>query len=548
MAYRKNIRALQKLCTICWRNMGHAGGLRSSKLWGEVLQGDLPCGADLSLTQDFETLREEIDKDTSIHSDQKTDWSIVYELADILLACSKDLWAYAYGTVAVYHTKNIPECVDCINVLGDLMASQWENLHPSLKRPQRRVAPLKWLCNKFHRIAENTAFFSADSASLHTLNTAFVNLQTKLDALIPDNDLTFKSILHAQLSTADTSENPRSRPAPQKAARASSGSALPEAQPLHNTLDAIEKSSHIPPAALPQVIRATNDNSRQLGDHLLAINPLDERGYQLHRVALWSTLLHLPSSDADGVTQLSCPIPPDTADMFVVAVNDKRYSEVLPQIERAASKAPFWLDGQYLVVRCLEGLNAAPAISSIKHFLTQLLTRFPDIPALRFKDGKPFASPKTAAWLESFNSQASGESPFTGNQPSFQGGGPTEEGMLLQEAISCQLENGFEAGLKHLGKVHPGRSRAFMKHCILRARYCAAIGRKRPAVHLLKSVFEKLKQWDLLDWEPDLSAEAVSLLLALTATQKKTDEEMQNLLYLFNLERAIEATKDSVGL
>jgi type VI secretion system protein VasJ len=519
--------------------MTYSSELRGFAHWVKIIPETSPCGEDLSLEPDFEALSAEIGKDKSIHGDQRTDWVIVYELADALLSRSKDLWPFAYGIVAVYYTKNVGDCIACVNSLTELLSTQWQSLYPALKRPKRRIAPLKWLCDKFQAIAANTAFLALTPNEIGELNAAFIGLQEKLDSFLPDNDLAFRSIFRAQLGgnpDVTSSSGQQDIPASPRIAAPASRQAQ---QSMRATLGEIEKRSIIPSAALPQIIRAINENARQLGDHLLAVNPEDERAYQLHRVASWSTLLQLPPSDAGGLTQLSCPIPPDMIDLYTTGVSEKRYSEMLPQIERAASKAPFWFDGQHLIVKCLEGLSAALPAFSVKHSLAQLVKRFPAILALKFKDGIPFASPKTATWIDSFLPVVSGNGPSGTIDPAFAVDfAEADEAKLLQGAIAQSLETDFKAGLGILGKVQPGKNRAFFRHNILKAKYCSAAGQPQAAIFILRFIIGKLKLWDLLDWEPELTTEAVSLLLSLSPQQKEPDEELQSILHAISLETA----------
>jgi type VI secretion system protein VasJ len=238
---------------------------------------------------------------------------------------------------------------------------------------------------------------------------------------------------------------------------------------------------------------------------------------------------------------MTCPVVPDMIDMFTAAVNDKRYADILPPLEKAACKAPFWLDGQHLVVRCLEGMSATEAAQSVKHALAQLTKRFPEITTLKFKDGRPFATPKTVMWLESFAPAVFGENPFpvTGLASSPCPTQEEDEAKLLQDALAVNGNAGFAAGLESLGKVHPGRSRSFIRHSILRARYCVETGRTQSAMTLLRTIFDKLKGWELLDWEPEVTAEAVSLLMGLQTKQQKQDAELSAVLHMVSLETAI---------
>ena len=516
--------------------------------WEAQIPGELPCGEDLSFEPEFEQLGSEVGKDTSIHGDQKTNWVVVHELADLLLKRSKDIWFFAYGAIAVHYTRGVADCAQCIKSLNSILSTQWTNLHPSLHRPKRREAPLKWLCNKFHHISSSTAFIGARPNDVMALNAAFGELQDTLDTLLPDNALTFKSILRSKIEGSSEISTgtgtgigtgigpPNNIAAPKQTAVVHSQ----EAPLAQNTSGQPEKRSTISASTLPQVIRAINDNTRQLGDHLLALNREDERAYHLHRVALWGTLLQLPPSEVSGLTQLTCPIPMEVITMYTNAVHDNRHGEILSQIERDASNAPFWLDGQYLVVLCLEGISATSVAFSVKHSIAQLIQRFPDILNLKFKDGMPFASNKTATWINSFASSILIDAPHAVNgQQIVNSAHLPDEHAMLQEAIELSVKGNFKAGLEILGVIPPGKSRGFMRQSVLKAKYCIAVGQLEAASQLLKAVIDKLRAWDLLDWEPELSAEAIKLFQSLTAKRKGVDSELQAILHFLSLETAL---------
>lgn len=518
--------------------------LRGLKYWGNVFEGDAPCGEDLSLDPDFELLTAEIAKDKSIHANQKTDWVVVYELSDSLLTRNKDLWAFCSGIVAIYYTKTVTECVTSVNSLAGISSTHWQSLYPSLKRPKRRRAPLKWMCDKFRAIAENTAFLNHSPKELGELNAAFRNLQDIVDALQPDNDLTFTSIIRNQIDECLSEEFPTHQAAANSRYSQKGKESNQTPQSMRSSLEEVEKSSIIPSTALPHVIRTINDNARQLGDHLLAISIEDERAFQLHRVATWTTLLQLPI-EQNGMTELTCPIPQDLIDMYTMGVNDKRFSEMLPQIERSASKAPFWFDGHYLIVKCLEGMAAILPASSVKHSFCQLISRFPDLLTMKFKDGRPFASPRTVTWIDSFLPAMTGNLPYAvGEKNLTRDAVLVDETKLLQDAIALLQDKNFKTGLDRLGSVPPGKNRAFLRHSLVKARYCSAAGQTNAALQLLRSVLGKLKDWDLLEWEPELTGEVVSLLLSLSPKPKKDEqEELQLLLHTYCLETAIAAKK-----
>ena len=45
---------------------------------------------------------------------------------------------------------------------------------------------------------------------------------------------------------------------------------------------------------------------------------------------------------------------------------EKKYSDVIPEIENSLSRSPYWLDGQRIVAKALEELGAEDACSAVK--------------------------------------------------------------------------------------------------------------------------------------------------------------------------------------
>jgi type VI secretion system protein VasJ len=312
---------------------------------------------------------------------------------------------------------------------------------------------------------------------------------------------------------------------------------------LQDVLTRIEHEGRVPAAVLPQLIRTCIEQLRQLAGHFLAADVTDERAYMLHRAAVWGTLLQMPLAEADGKTQIQCAIPSDMLQAYVHGLDSKRYAEILPQLERSAGKAPFWLDGHYMVARCLEGLEANGAFNAVRHALIQLVGRFPNILSCSFKDGMPFASPRTRSWIESLlNSPFSGiRAAATCSEAQDLTPDTLQDEKRLQEAIALYLESGFTAGLHHLGAVLAGRSRMAVKHGLLQARYCLAAANKQAAMSLLQGLYSKLVEWDLLDWEPELSAQILSLLLANQGkSQNGTTEAMASQLHRLHLDKALD--------
>ncbi len=508
-------------------------------VWKTALTENDPCGEDISFSPEFEALKNEVEKDTSLYASEGTDWDLVLRMSTELLSTrSKDLWVLVYAVYAVYHTQGFAACPEALACLNTLLEKYWDALYPLPTRIQRRIAPLQWLQSRMVHCAGGTGFSGEKPEYVTLLKAQFVRLQAMLEARAGDLAPSFMAAFSNVTVAADADQRPE-----EEGEAAGKAGELPQsatASPaLGAALSGMDADGRVPSAVLPQLVRNVMEQARQLAGHFLSLDLLDERAYQLHRTALWSTLLHLPPADNAGVTQMACGVPKEKTQNYATALENRQYESVLPQLERSAAKAPYWLDGHYMVARCLEALGATAAHNCVKSALAQLLGRFPDLLNFRFKNGTPFASPKVIPWLEALQSAqpVGAAQAFAAGRAS---GDAPEEESRLQEAIALCIEEDFHAGLRHLGSLPAGRNRATLLHGLLQARYCLATGKKAAAHRLLQAMYRRLEQWDLLDWEPELSARIITLLLSAQSKPPAAEaEEMSRRLHWLSLDTAI---------
>lgn len=510
------------------------------KAWKAVLPENGPCGEDVSFSPEFEALRNEVEKSTSLHATEGPDWDAVRNMAtEILSTRSKDLWAMAYAIHATCQLDGLADCAETLACLNEFLGKYWDNLHPPAQRLQRRIAPLQWLQARLQHASGGTGFSVEKPEHVALLKAQLERLQKLLEAragdLAPAFMGIFSNITVTPEAAAKREAETRAGEAAASAARAQGASPV-----LHAALAGMDADGRVPPTVLPQLVRNVMDQARQLAGHFLSLDMRDERAYQLHRTALWSTLLHLPPADNAGLTQMPCGVPREKAQAYASAIENKQFENALPRLERSAAKAPYWLEGHYMVARCLEALKATAAHNCVKNALAQLLGRFPELLTYKFKDGEPFAPARIVPWLEALQQgQPSGQPqvPPPGRAPAAENG---EEEARLQEAIALCIEEDFHAGLRHLGNVPAGRNRSTILHGLLQARYCLAAGKKSAARRLLQALYGQLEQWDLLDWEPELSARIITLLLtAQTKPGGPETEEMSRRLHWLSLDTAV---------
>lgn len=511
--------------------------------WIAPVSEDFPCGEDISFSDGFESLKAEVEKEVSLHGGQSADWAFVLRMAtQILGEKSKDLWVLCYGVMAAHETQGFVCCAAALSALSALLDSCWDELHPKPVRIERRIAPLRWLASRFEAKL-SAAVHENEKAAIIALKKELVGLQTILDSKLGDKAPAFANLL--QLPAEEirdkvplgSSQRPPSGNIPQT----SCSSVFPRAC-ADDLLAAIDGDGRVPAAVLPRLLRSTQDQCRQLAAHFASCDPLDWRVILLHRAALWCTVTQLPQADAAGVTMLRS-IPSDRAQWYSAAVENKRYMEVLPQLERSVAQAPFWLDGHHLVARCLEGLNVVCSLAILRAIIAQFLQSFPELLRYKFQDGTPFASPRTSQWLESLESPLSTHAAL--RNPSS-GAGVVREQELLDEGLAIWAERGFQAGLSHLARIPAGRSRAAVRQGVLLARYCVAAGNKKAGVRLLQTLYAQLEKWELLDWEPELSADIISLLISLQPKERGPGAEiMLSRLHWLHLGTAVGSFKES---
>jgi type VI secretion system protein VasJ len=516
-------------------------------MWGKALSEDAPCGEDCAFSPEFERLRIEVDKDASLYGLAATDWKLVAQIAaNILTSQSKELWVLVYAVYAEYRLHGFAACPPAFTALADILDTWWDSLYPSPQRLKRRLAPLTWLCGRMEHQAQVTCFMDGSSEAVQELRGIFARIQDLLREKAGDDIPSFPGVFAKIPEASQAPNGPAAAEntagqSPQSGGGAGQGESRPPVWDKAGT----DLGGRIPVATLPPLIRGIIDQTRQLAEHFLALNPKDARAYRLHRLGMWDTLLQAPLADADGKTQIGSGVPQDLVKSYAAAVEAGQYADTLPYLERAAGKSPFWFEGHAWVYRCLEGLGANEAATSVKEALGSLLRRFPELLTYKFRANIPFAPPAVLPWLESLRlpGGAGKDRAISGARV---GGGDAPSAALLQEALERGKEEGFEAGLRLLGSAPATRSRPAVLHGLTQARYCLLAGKSAVAAQVLFALYERLEQWNLLDWEPELTADILSLLLHSQARQNDArTQEMLRRLHWLNLDAALDLSRET---
>lgn len=501
--------------------------MRWFEAWKEPLpDGTLRGAEDIFFSPEFEALQAEVNKNDSLQGDARTDWELVLEMASSILSTSaKDIWVYCYGCRAAYAQGGLTSLCAGLEIMTRDLDSAWDNLSPSPSRPARRAAPFTWLVGKLETLMPVNAFPVEKEEVYARFREVLNSLQALLDERMGESAPSFRNILRAIPEKKPARPAPEAQPAPLPAAGAA------------QVIAGLDSDGRVPDSILPQLLRAANEQAQQLAGHYLAQDFRDWRVYLLHRAALWSTVTQLPPANGEKVTQLRLVLPLDKALSYAAAVDAGQYEGVLPQLERSAAKAPFWFDGHHLVVRCLEALGLEEARDIVCGILSCFMRRYPELTGYKFHDGTPFASPAAIQWLQELRRARPGGA----GSPAPEAAGEEERAqrdeMLLGEALAIAGEQDFESGLAALGPGAGGKCRQAILHGILQARYCLRAGKAKAGKELLLALYDRLEQWDLLDWEPELGAQIISLLISSGGDKGRGD--MRQRLYSLHAATAI---------
>jgi type VI secretion system protein VasJ len=225
----------------------------------------------------------------------------------------------------------------------------------------------------------------------------------------------------------------------------------------------------------------------------------------------WLLIESVPESNAEQITALR-GLPADRLKNYQDKYEQRRYADLLVELETSLAKAPFWFDGQRMAWECLQSLHADIAMREVELHFAVFLQRVPGVADLRFHDGVPFADAATKAWIAScvMPRLQSAVAPRSVETTAAQL--PWE--CALEDALSVLRNDGLRAAVRILKlgvhSAHGNRARFFWQLSL--ARLCFTARRYDLAKTQLETLDQMLEQSGLNAWEPDLALQVLHLL------------------------------------
>ncbi|KIY40777.1 type VI secretion protein [Pseudomonas sp. 10-1B] len=460
--------------------------------WLQPIPGDSPVGQDPGYEDDFQRMREEVNKLSGADAEQ-----VVQAARKLLETTSKDLRIATYYLWARLHNDGETGLADGLSLLAALVERFASQVLPA--RATARKAALEWLASS--KVLDSLSLYpQVVKAEAERTVAALVWLEHGLSAWPPAHRPHLAPLYNA-LTVRLVQAGGVDAIVPQTSAEhaANSKPVGPGAAPIKSGRDLLDSARNL--------ARYLRDQP----DGWLA-------AHRLMKSLRWDTVHQLPAQDAHGITRLAPPRGESRARLQRLYVQQS-WGELLEQVEclYAEGVNHFWLDLQW----CLhQALSKSPApqnawASIVRDDLGMLLQRLPGLEALRWSDGTAFADETTRDWINQHVTAGLGQQwlPAAAASPAEAGNAVL---ALEHEALAQADTEGVEQALAWLAarpELDSGRQRWLLR--LVMARVAEQHGKSELALNLFCDLDASAQRHALDEWEPALCFEVKARLLKL---------------------------------
>jgi type VI secretion system protein VasJ len=479
------------------------------------IAGANPAGADISYDPDFEAIKAEIDKLSSVDG-QEPAWSRIQELGRTLLTeKGKDLRVVAWMTVAKTKKESWRGFAESLVLFDNVSRGFWDTMYPELRRARARLNAIAWMADMVNQQLAPTDVTAADGDAVRTCEEVLKDLDQLLaeklgDAYAGPGQL--RSLLREKIRAIP-------EPVQQAPAAAEAPQAVQAAQPV------VQAPVQAPVAAAAATSAADVDRSVAANTEaivaaaaiLRAAEPSRAWAYELHRRAIWMSIQEMPTI-REG-TETYVPAPDGYTQNTIAELRDgQKWFDLLNAAEDASPQYLFWLDLHRYVATALERLGPQylAAREAVGREVTHFVSRIPNVVSLTFSGGTPFADSATKGWLE--------------EEARKYGGGGGSAAAAAVSAEDEEIAKRFEEAqtMVREGKIPEGLAvasaladRAPDARTRFRARLTVGkMALDAPKPEMARAMFEHLvgeiEKHGLEIWEPALCATTYAYLLSAT--------------------------------
>lgn len=472
-------------------------------------------GQDARYSENFEEIENSISSAAALFTNTVTDWPKVIELSVKLLTTqSKDIRVLCWFTWALFKKDSFEGLQVGLHITNTLIEKNWADIYPTKQRT--RVSSFDWLVTRIEQLFQETVPVYEHIP----LFTALLEELKRLDGILtsqwPDQDnLPLIMPTCRRLERMLTSGSETNKADSQLASSAAAEAAVKASSLVSSTPSSLTAVSSLDNERdANKLLRTLQDNSRALCTWWLNQRPTDIKALRLNRTLLWLIIETLPENK-EGVTVLR-PIPNDKINNYKERLAQGLYSDLIVDVEASISKAPFWLDGQYIVWQCVKALRIDAAMVEIEVQLALFLERLPQLIELQFHDKTPFADENTVSWINEYVlPRLKSQTAQLATQSIIQESGEQAPwDVALHESISVlskvKLKESMSPLMEGLNKAKGEREKFFWRLCM--AKLCLADKRYELAKTQLENLDDQICQLGIDKWEPALVLEVVYLL------------------------------------
>jgi type VI secretion system protein VasJ len=449
--------------------------------WLHPVLADCPTGEDPSYDDNFQQLREEVNKLSGADTD------LIIERAEILLTTiTKDIRVATYYTWARLQRDGEVGLADGLELVAALLQRFGRELHPQRVRSSK--AALEWLSSS--RMLDSLLLYpEVNNANALRMIGALLYIERAVENL---DDVSRPQLggLYSALETRLLKSGGVGAVIPQNVSETGPSSANSSA---------------------PTVTGITSGQDLLLQARLLAQYLNDQpdgwlSAHHLMKSIRHDTLHQLPPLSADGKTRLEPP-KPDQRALLKRLYLQQSWQELLEQADSLFTRSAnhLWLDLQWYIHQALLKSGRETEAAIICNDLNGLLSRLTGLDALAFNDGTPFADEVTLNWIQ----QQVMDCPvgWQDDVSARASGGSVDDDILQLEPEALQIadSDSAEAALTWL-QNRPGvvtRRQQWLLR-LLMTRIAEQTGKNELALHLLGELDAIAANFTLTHWEPDL--------------------------------------------
>ena len=360
-------------------------------------------GEDISYDEQFEELKQEAEKLSSVSGEQPNWSSMAVTAEEILQEKSKDFRVACYLATCKGREGTVDGVADALMLVKELGEQFWEEMYPPLRRVRARAGMLGWMSDQIGPEAQDYKLTAKDHTKVQFIDALSKDVDAKYREIMGDHYPGISKLREAvrywvrvcPKPQAPKKEEPKKDAAP-AADRAEPAKPAPVAAP---TGPAVDTSS---PEEAEKSLGPISDSLVRIGHAIREGKPENPLAYKLTRLGSWLMMDSAPAPQANGNTFMPPP-GGHIKGMLDGLLQSQDWLALLNAAENQAADNPLWLDPHRYSATAMAALGAL-FMKAHKEMLTQValfMRKLPGLPNLKFMDGSGFADGATVMWLES---------------------------------------------------------------------------------------------------------------------------------------------------